>query len=113
MPEKCDKTFSTKEFSDLKAAISPFVKTRYTRVKNDIGPGTHDGAVDAILPCGIAQQETTIEPRLRKNHSHARAHPAHAQREFREPWSLEHSGPRKMMKPPAPGEIFLAITSNF
>jgi len=80
MPEKCDKTFSTKEFSDLKAAISPFVKTRYTRVKNDIGPGTHDGAVDAILPCGIAQQETTIEPRLRKNHSHARAHPAHAQK---------------------------------
>lgn len=61
MPDDCQNTISTPELPGFKAAISPFLKTRFYRVQEYIDYGTHDDHVDAVLPCGIPHLERTID----------------------------------------------------
>jgi hypothetical protein len=61
MPDDCQNTISTPDLPNFKAAIRPFLKTRFTRMQNCINYGTHDDHVDAFLPTGVAQLKRTID----------------------------------------------------
>jgi hypothetical protein len=61
MPDECQNTISTPELPGFKAAISPFLKTRYIRVQEYIDYGTHGDNMDVILPSGIPRLRLSIE----------------------------------------------------